>query len=70
MDAQLPPSLKYVFPANGYDCLPTSDLTLKNETPDKIINLLSVPEQRIVITKDGDFPDSFLVKKKPENSFW
>ena len=36
-----------------------------NETPDRIINALSVAEQRIVITKDGDFLESFIVKNEP-----
>ena len=37
---------------------------MQNETPDKIINSISVSEQRIVITKDGDFLDSFMVKNE------
>ncbi len=36
-----------------------------NRTPDKLINDLSIKEQRIVITKDSDFMDSFLLYKKP-----
>ena len=65
IDAQLPPSLKQVFTANGHDCIHTLDLDLKNETPDKVINAISVSEQRILITKDEDFLDSFIVKKEP-----
>jgi predicted nuclease of predicted toxin-antitoxin system len=65
LDAQLPPSLKQLFLENGYDCLHTLDLEYGNDTPDKIINELSVLEQRIVITKDGDFYDSFLLKGQP-----
>ena len=55
IDAQLPPSLKLLFIARGYDCMHTLDLELKNETPDSEINLLSVDQQRILITKDGAF---------------
>lgn len=65
LDAQLPPSLKAVFLANGHDCIHTLDLLLGNDTPDEAINELSVSEQRIVVTKDGDFYDSFLLKKRP-----
>ena len=65
LDAQLPPSLKQLFIQKGHDCLHTLDLELGNETPDNIINKISVSEQRIVITKDSDFFDSFLVKKEP-----
>ncbi len=65
LDAQLPPSLKNLFTANGYDCIHTLDLESGNDTTDKIINQISVAEQRIVITKDSDFFDSFIVKKEP-----
>jgi predicted nuclease of predicted toxin-antitoxin system len=65
LDAQLPPSLKQLFIQKGHDCLHTLDLELGNETPDNTINKISVSEQRIVITKDSDFFDSFLVKKEP-----
>jgi predicted nuclease of predicted toxin-antitoxin system len=65
IDAQLPPSLKNLFLSKGYDCLHTLDLELKNDTPDAIINSLSVNEQRIVITKDSDFLESFMLKNEP-----
>ncbi len=65
LDAQLPPSLKQFFIDNGYDCIHTIDLEQGNDTADKVINKLSVTEQRILITKDSDFYDSFIVKKEP-----
>lgn len=65
LDAQLPPSLKQLFLEHGHDCLHTLDLELGNDTPDKTINRLSVLDQRIVITKDADFYDSFLLKREP-----
>lgn len=65
LDAQLPPSLKQLFTENGFDCIHTIDLPLGNDTPDRIINALFIDEQRIVVTKDSDFYDSFLVKKEP-----
>jgi predicted nuclease of predicted toxin-antitoxin system len=65
LDAQLPPSLKQVFTDNGYDCIHTLDLELGNDTTDKMINQISVAEKRIVITKDSDFFDSFIIKKEP-----
>lgn len=65
LDAQLPPSLKQLFTSQGFDCIHTLDLELGNNTPDKIISLISIKEQRILITKDSDFFDSFLVKKEP-----
>lgn len=65
IDAQLPCSLKQLFIANGFDCIHTLDLELGNDTPDKIINKISAAEQRILITKDSDFFDSFLIKNEP-----
>ena len=65
LDAQLPPSLKQVFILKDYDCIHTLDLESGNETSDKIINAISVAEQRVLITKDSDFFDSFIVKNEP-----
>ncbi len=65
LDAQLPPSLKQLFTDKGYDCIHTIDLEQGNDTSDKIINKISVAEQRILVTKDNDFYDSFIVKNEP-----
>lgn len=65
IDAQLPISLKQLFISKGHDCIHTLDLETGNETPDRIINAISVTEQRIVVTKDGDFLESFIVKNEP-----
>jgi predicted nuclease of predicted toxin-antitoxin system len=65
IDAQLPPSLKLLFISKGYDCIHTLDLMMQNDTSDRMINYISVTEQRIVITKDADFLDSFIVKQEP-----
>lgn len=65
LDAQLPPSLKQLFIDKGYDCIHTMELEKGNDTTDKIINKISVSEQRILITKDSDFFDSFVVKHEP-----
>lgn len=51
--------------ARGFDCLHTLDLDLKNETPDNVINFISVSEQRIIITKDTDFFNSLILKQQP-----
>ena len=65
LDAQRPPSLKQLFISKGYDCIHTLDLKSGNDTPDKIINKITVEEQRILITKDSDFFDSFIIKDEP-----
>lgn len=65
LDAQLPPSLTQLFIARGYNCIHTKDLSEGNDTTDKMINKISVTEQKILITKDSDFFHSFLIKKEP-----
>jgi predicted nuclease of predicted toxin-antitoxin system len=65
IDAQLPRRLATLFQQASYDALHTLDLPLGNRTPDRIINELSIEEQRVVVTKDVDFVDSYLVSQKP-----
>lgn len=43
----------------------TLDLEQKNATSDADINDISIREKYIVITKDADFVESFLLQDKP-----
>ncbi len=65
VDAQLPRRLALAINAQGHDALHTLDLPNANKTKDAQINDLSLQEQRVVITKDADFVNSFLVSKRP-----
>jgi predicted nuclease of predicted toxin-antitoxin system len=65
VDAHLPRHLSFLLKHNGYDAIHTLDLTNGNQTSDNQINDISLQEQRIVITKDADFVNSFLVANKP-----
>ncbi|MFO0053450.1 MAG: DUF5615 family PIN-like protein [Dolichospermum sp.] len=65
IDAQLPERIANLLEKSGYVVVHTKNLPLQNATPDSEINKLSIIEQRIVITKDKDFLDSFLIKKEP-----
>jgi predicted nuclease of predicted toxin-antitoxin system len=65
VDAQLPVRLARFLQNAGYDTIHTSDLPQHNATPDAVINLISVQEQRVVITKDSDFVQSFLLQNQP-----
>ena len=65
VDAQLPRSLAAFLRGKGFDVIHSSDLPKGNDTSDVEINLLSIAEERIVISKDGDFYDSFTAKKEP-----
>lgn len=65
IDAHLPRRLTLAIAALGYDTIHTLDLPDKNQTKDSEINHISINEQRIVVTKDADFVDSFLLTGKP-----
>lgn len=49
----------------GHDALHTLDLPDANRTTDEGILLVAEREQRVVITKDADFVDSFLLMGRP-----
>ncbi len=65
VDAQLPRRLAHWLAAAGHDAIHTRDLPEGNCTVDKIINQISVRDERIVVTKDGYFVDTFLLKHMP-----
>ena len=65
IDAQLPRRLVYWLQRQGYEAIHTLDLPNGNCTQDSEINALSVEKKWIVISKDSDFVNSFLVHKKP-----
>jgi len=66
VDAQLPYGIALFLRDKGFDALHTNDLPDKEYTTDSQIRNISVSENRIVITKDYDFIDSFILKKIPE----
>jgi predicted nuclease of predicted toxin-antitoxin system len=65
VDAQLPRRLARFLQGLGYDAIHTLDLPQQNATPDSSINAISIAQERIVITKDADFLDSFLTIQQP-----
>ena len=65
IDAQLPKSLATFLRGKGFDVIHTLELPDKNSTTDSAINLLSIQDQRIVISKDADFYDSYTVRQEP-----
>lgn len=65
VDAQLPYLLAEIMRQKGYDVVHTDDLPDKDETNDTTIRQLAMLENRIVITKDSDFQDSYLLFKQP-----
>ena len=65
LDAHLPPSLCALLNAAGHDALHTTGLPAQNKTPDRVINDLSVTDQRVVISKDTDFYYSHVLHQRP-----
>jgi len=66
IDAQLPYGVALFLRDKGFDALHTNDLPDREHTTDRQIRNISISENRIVITKDYDFIDSFILKKVPE----
>jgi len=66
VDAQLPKSLSDFLKYRGHDSIHTLELPKRNNTKDQNIIKLALEQERIVITKDNDFLESFLLNSKPE----
>jgi predicted nuclease of predicted toxin-antitoxin system len=49
----------------GYDSIHTIDLPQKDHTKDKQIIELAEKEARVIITKDNDFLESYMLYRKP-----
>jgi predicted nuclease of predicted toxin-antitoxin system len=66
VDAQQPRRLALDLAKAGHDAIHTLDLPEGNRTTDAEILRISAQEQRIVVTKDADFVDSFHLNHQPE----
>jgi predicted nuclease of predicted toxin-antitoxin system len=66
VDAQLPTALSKFLTIKGFDVIHTDDLPNKEFSTDKEIREISFKEERIVITKDADFLDSYYITGVPE----
>lgn len=65
VDAHLPRRLAYRLRDAGHDALHTLDLPKRNRTTDTEIKTISAREERVVVTKDADFVNSFLLSHQP-----
>jgi predicted nuclease of predicted toxin-antitoxin system len=65
VDAQLPRRVARRLQEAGHDALHTLDLPAGNRTSDAEINMLSLRESRVVISKDADFVNSYLLTGQP-----
>ena len=64
IDAHLPKSIVQIFVDLGYDAIHTSDLPRGNNTDDKDIVIVAA-QDGVVVSKDEDFYQSFLLYGKP-----
>lgn len=62
--AQLPKRLASGLVGAGHDAIHTLNLSRANRTPDDDICRVADEENRIVVTKDGDFMYSFFVQAR------
>ena len=65
VDAQLPKRFAGWLGESGHDAVHTFDLPQGNRTPDAVLNEIAFREERIVVSKDGDFVESLLVTGQP-----
>ncbi|MEI7015005.1 DUF5615 family PIN-like protein [Leptospira sp. WS58.C1] len=65
IDAQLPYSLVNLFKEKNFEVFHTEHLPLGNKTSDSDIISYCDSNGLILITKDSDFLDSYLIRKKP-----
>jgi len=65
VDAQLPRRFASWLNEAGHDALHTLDLPRKNHTPDSEVIARARQDGRIVVSKDADFVQSFLITGEP-----
>lgn len=66
IDAQLPRHIANLLNQAGHDAVHTLDLPRANRTPDTEVLQVAAREGRVVVSKDSDFVDLFLLDRKPE----
>jgi predicted nuclease of predicted toxin-antitoxin system len=49
----------------GHNAIHTLELPEGNNTSDEALCMLAATEQKVLVTKDGDFVDSFLLRHLP-----
>lgn len=65
IDAQLPCRLVFVLLNAGHDAIHTLDLPQQNTTSDTEITNVAMQEGRVVVTKDADFVETFILSQRP-----
>jgi predicted nuclease of predicted toxin-antitoxin system len=65
VDAQLPPRLARALVTAGHDAVHTLNLAEGNRSTDRTVAEAADAEDRVLITKDGDFRDSHRLRASP-----
>lgn len=66
IDAQISFKLANHLKNKGYDVIHTNDLVNKDSSTDNEIREFALSQNRIIISKDSDFLDSYLINRIPE----
>ena len=69
IDAQLPRSLARRFRRGAHDAIHTLDLPRGNKTLDPSILAIAEGDDRVVVTKDNGFVNSFVSSHRPRKLF-
>ena len=70
IDAQLPRRLAMLLIALGHDAVHTLDLPQGNRTSDSELCGIADESNRILVSKDRDFLDSFYINGTPSQLLW
>jgi predicted nuclease of predicted toxin-antitoxin system len=65
IDAQFPRRLAHQLRAAGFEATHTLDLPQGNRTTDQELVTYSLTQHCVVVTKDSDFVESFLLRREP-----
>ena len=68
--AQLPNRLATYIKKYDFDVIHTDDMPNRERTKDSEISIRANKEERIVVTKDLDFFDSYVLKGSPTKLLW
>ena len=66
VDAQIPQRVARLLSQAGHDALHTLDLPEANRTSDTAILQIAASESHVVVSKDADFVNSFILDRKPK----
>lgn len=68
-DAQLPRRLAHLLAEAGHDAVHTLDLPRGNRTPDQEVCEICLRDNRVLVTKDSDFTNSFLLRRSRQGCY-